>query len=114
VFHAYGFGRIDEMAIAQVINRVGIVVAFSDKCMGRYQHLLDPLAGVQKGCWIAEVATHNFCPPLLEKSQVERSSGHRTYRFAFFKQALSNNAPETATGPNNQNHVLFLSSPLYE
>src|SRR5260221_1993446 len=35
VFHACGSGCIDQVAIARVINRVGIVVALSDQGMGR-------------------------------------------------------------------------------
>src|SRR6266567_4488304 len=87
----------------------GIVVAFSDERMGCRQHLLDPQAGTQKGCWITEIAAHHFCPLLLQLSKVERGSGHRAYWFALRKQMLSNNAAETATGPNDQDHVRFLS-----
>src|SRR6266567_5347913 len=42
VFRACNLGRIDQLAIARVINRVGIVVALSDQGMGRRQHLLNP------------------------------------------------------------------------
>src|SRR6266568_2884684 len=101
VLHACGFGRIDQVTIARVINCMGIVVALSDERMGRRQHLLYPLAGAKKGCWIAEVATHHFCPLQLQVSKAERVSGHRAYWFALRKQALSNNAAETATGPND-------------
>jgi hypothetical protein len=101
VFHASSFSCIDQVSIAHVINCLGIVVALSDERMGRRQHLLYPLAGSQKGCWIAEVATHHFCPLLLQVSKAERVSCHRAYWFALRKQALSNNAAETATGPND-------------
>src|SRR5712691_6357618 len=109
VFHASSFSRIDQVSIARVINCLGIVVALSDERMGSRQHLLDPLAGAQKGCWITEIAAHHFCPLLLQLSKVERGSGHRAYWFALRKQMLSNNAAETATGPNDQDHVRFLS-----
>src|SRR6266567_1776496 len=69
VFRACNLGRIDQLAIARVINRVGIVVALSEQCMGRRQHLLNPPAGAQKGCWIAQVATHHFCSLLLQMSK---------------------------------------------
>ena len=69
VFHACGLGCIDQLAIARVINRVGIVVALSEQGMGRRQHLLNPLAGIQKGCRVAQVATHHFCPLLLQMSK---------------------------------------------
>src|SRR2546423_4721559 len=109
VLHASSFSCIDQVTIARVINCLGIVVAFSDERMGSRQHLLHPLAGTQKGCWITEVATHHFCPLLLQLSKVERGSGHRAYWFALRKQMLSNNAAEMATGPNDQDHVRLLS-----
>src|SRR6266581_6058074 len=33
VFHTCGFGRIDQVTIARIINRLGIVVALSDEGM---------------------------------------------------------------------------------
>ncbi len=45
VFRACNLGRIDQLAIA------------------------NPPAGAQKGCWIAQVATHHFCSLLLQMSK---------------------------------------------
>src|SRR6266849_2942590 len=109
MLHVRGSGCIDQVAIARVINRVRIVIALSVEGMGRSQHLLDPLEGAQKGGWIAQVATHYFCSLPLQMSKVERGSGHHAYCFALSKQALSNNAAETATGPNDQDHLRLLS-----
>jgi len=110
VFHARGFGRIDQLAITRVINCVGVVITLADEGMGRRQHLLNPLAGAQKGCCIAQIATHHFCPLLLQMSKGKRGSGHRAYCFALRKQALSNYAAETATGPNDQDHLRLLAT----
>src|ERR1051326_4452652 len=39
VLHACGFGRIDQLTIARIINRLGIVVALSNEGMGRCQQI---------------------------------------------------------------------------
>jgi hypothetical protein len=109
VLHARSFRCIDQVSIAHVINRLGVVVALSVEGMRGSQHLLHSLAGTRKRGAISEVATHDFYPLLLQVRKAERVSGHYTYRFALREQMLNDNAAETATGPNDQYHIWFLS-----
>src|SRR5207248_8240372 len=76
--------------------------------MGRRQHLLNPLAGAQKGSWIAEVTPHHLYPLLLQMSKIKRGPCHHAYWFALCEQALSNNAAQMPTSSNDQDHVRLL------
>jgi hypothetical protein len=109
VFHARSFRCIDQVSIAHVINRLRVVVALSVEGMRGSQHLLNSLAGARKRGAISEVAAHDFYPLLLQMRKAERVSGHYTYRFALREQMPNDNAAETATGPNDQYHIWFLS-----
>ena len=109
VLHASSFRCIDQMSIAHVINRLGVVVALSVEGMRGSQHLLNSLAGIRKRGAISEVAAHDFYSLLLQVRKAERVSGHYTYRFALREQMPNDNAAETATGPNDQYHIWFLS-----
>jgi hypothetical protein len=46
---------------------------------------------------------------VLQVREAARVSGHDTKRFALREQVLNDNAAETATGPNDQYHIWFLS-----
>src|SRR5258708_26270306 len=107
--HARSFRCIDQVPIAHVINRLGVVVTLSVEGMRGSQHLLHSLAGTRKRGAISEVAAHNFYPLLLQVREAARVSGHDTKRFALREQVLNDNAAETATGPNDQYHILILS-----
>src|SRR6266571_5229148 len=100
MFHACSSSRINQLTIPRVINRLGIIVALSGEGMGCRQHLLDPLAGAQKCCWIAQITTHHFCPLLLQMNKIGWVSGHQEYCFALRKQTLGNSAAEATTGTN--------------
>lgn len=109
MFYASGFSCIDQVSITQVINCLWVVVALSVEGMRGSKHLLNSLAGARKGGGIAEVATHDLCPLLLQVRKAERISGHYTYRFALRQQMLDDNAAETAAGSFDQYHTWFLS-----
>jgi hypothetical protein len=98
--------------IAHVINRLGVVVTLSIEGMRGSQHLLYSKAGTCKRGAISEIAAHDFYPLLLQVREAARVSGHDTKRFALCEQMLNDNAAETATGPNDQYHIWFLSRSL--
>src|SRR5207244_4764297 len=80
VLHASSFRCIDQMSIAHVINRLGVVVALSVEGMRGSQHLLNSLAGIRKRGAISEVAAHDLYLLLLQIGSAERVSGHYTKR----------------------------------
>jgi hypothetical protein len=95
--------------IAHVINRLGVVVALPVEGMRDSQHLLHSLAGTRKRGAISQVAAHDLYLLLLQVREAERVSGHDTKRFALRELMPNDNAAETATGPNDQYHIWFLS-----
>src|SRR5205085_10772914 len=79
VLHDSSFRCIDQVSIAHVINRLGVVVALSVEGMRGSQHLLNSLAGIRKRGAISEVADHDFYNPLRLVRKAERDPSQYTY-----------------------------------
>src|SRR5205085_7622701 len=60
--HTCSFRCIDQVPIAHVINRLGVVITLSVEGMCGSQHLLNSLADTRKRGRVSEVAADDFCP----------------------------------------------------